>query len=151
MSNPSLPPKYKGKSFEDLKSSLRAINNRIESMRMDAALLTGILPLTNGRKIWTADEINWDDPKLTDFRETYFELVDTARILTLHVSRLEATKKGNLEVWKANQKGLRFLRDNFNSLEEEVEFFKKNNLTRGMSSLTEAILSNPNFLEGVVL
>ncbi|WP_407415732.1 hypothetical protein [Methanobrevibacter sp.] len=151
MSNTLLPPKYQGRSLEDLRSSLRAINHRCESIRMDAAVIVGILPLKPGRKIWTADEIQWDDPKLAHLKDTYFELCDTASKLLRHVSELEAKKSGNLSVWKAKQKGEIFLRIHFHSIEEEKEFFEKNNLHRGMSSLTEAILSNPNFLEGVIL
>lgn len=151
MSNPSLPPKYQGRSLGDLRSSLRAINHRRDSIRMDAAVIVGILPLTNGRKIWTADEIDWDDPKLAHLKDTYFELCETASKLTHHVSELEAKKSGNLSVWKAKQKGEIFLRIHFHSIEEEKAFFKKNNLHRGMSSLTEAILTNPNFLNEVVL
>ena len=147
----SLPPKYQGRSLEDLRSSLRAINHRLDSIRMEAANITGILPLKPERKIWTADEIQWDDPKLADIKDTYFELCETASKLTHHVSELEAKKSGNLTVWKAKQKGEIFLRIHFHSIEEEKRFFEKNNLHRGMSSLTEAILTNPNFLDEVVL
>lgn len=146
-----LPPKFQNRSLEDIKSSYRAVQHKIDSIRNEAAIITGILPLKPGRKFWVADEINWDDPKVADLRETYFELISTSKILTPHISRLEAQKSGNLEVWKAKQKGERFLKDNFSSIEEETAFFKKNNLVRGYSSLTEALLSNPNFLNEVVL
>ncbi|MBQ6350238.1 MAG: hypothetical protein IJI42_04850, partial [Methanobrevibacter sp.] len=62
-----------------------------------------------------------------------------------------AIEGGYLECWEAEQKGLKFLSEHFTSFDEQVDFFKKNNLIRGMSSLKEELVRNPRFLEGVVL
>lgn len=147
----NLPPKFQNRSLEDLKSSHRAIQNKLDSLREEAAIITGVLPLKPGRKFWVADEIDWDDPKLEGIKDTYFELKDTSSSLAYHVGRLEAIKNDELPLWEAKVKAITFLEDNFNGIEEEAEFFRKNNLVRGYSSLKWNLLRNPNFLEGVVL
>lgn len=144
-------PKYEGRSLEDLKSSLRAVNHKIDDINMEAAVIMGILPLPEGKPFWIAGEIDWNSPKLDHLRETFFKLVDESYELTQYVGRLQAEKEGNLDVWNAEQKGLKFLKEHFNSFEEEVSFFKRNNLVRGFSSLTEELLKNPNFLVEVEL
>lgn len=142
---------FEGRSLEDLKSSLHAIDHKIDNLKMDAALILGILPLSDDRRFWVATEINWNDSKLDHLRDTFFELVEKSYEFTKEVTRREAIRDGYLEYWEAEQKGMQFLSEHFSSFDEEVEFFKKNNLIRGMSSLKEELVRNPRFLEGVVL
>lgn len=151
MMNNTTPLKYQGRSLEDLKSSLRAINHQIDSIKQDAAICVGVLPLKPGRKFWVADEINWDDSRVDHLKETYFELKAKSSMLTYTIGKLEAEANGNVETWETDKKINEFLKDNFTSFEEEIEFFKKNNLVRGTSSLKECLLKNPNFLEEVLL
>lgn len=46
---------------------------------------------------------------------------------------------------------MRFLSEHYTTFDEQIDFFKKNNLVRGMSSLKEELVRNPMFLEEVVL
>lgn len=143
---------YEGRTLEDLKSSLRAVNHQIDKMRMDAAELMGIFDtLCKEKPFWTADEINWDDPKLSQMKPKFFQLLDSSYELEHIVGKIEATQNGTLEQYKIYQEIDKFLATNFKTFDEEVEFFKKNNLVRGLSSLREAMLENPNYLNEVVL
>ena len=144
-------PKYNGRTTEDLKTSLRAINNKIDSIRMDAAILQGVLPLPDGKRFWVADEIDWTSPELSNLSKTYFDLLNKSHDLRREIDYREAIKNNAIPLYESRQMAYEFINTNCNSLEEEVDFFKKNNLVRGMSSLVEEIYRNPNFLNEVVL
>lgn len=143
--------RYEGRSLEDLKSSLRAVNLKIDSIKMDAAQIVGVLPLKPGRKFWVATEIDWEDPRLDHLRPEYFRLLDAAYELDHITGKLEAESRGELEQWEIYTEIDSFLNTNFKTFDEEVEFFKKNNLVRGLSSLRAEVLKNPNYLNEVVL
>jgi hypothetical protein len=144
-------PKYNGRTTEDLKTSLRAINNKIDSLRMDAAILQGVLPLPDGKRFWVADEIDWTSPELSNLSKTYFDLLNKSHDLRREIDYREAIKNNAIPLYESGQIAYEFINTNCNSFEEEVEFFKKNDLVRGMSSLVEEIYRNPNFLNEVVL
>ena len=143
--------RYEGRSLEDLKSSLRAVNLKLDDIRMEAAKIVGVLPLKPGRKFWVATEIDWEDSRLDHLREKYFYLLDAAYELQHITGKLEAEANDELEQWEIYNEIDSFLTTNFKTFDEEVEFFKKNNLVRGLSSLREEVLRNPNYLNEVVL
>lgn len=130
------------RSLEDLRSSERAVTRKADKLAIEAANITGILPLKQGRKFWCVTEINWDDPRLTALKETYFKCIEDARNLRDAIGRLE-----NVDRYEARKKANHFLNTNFNSFEEEVAWLRKHNLN-GLT-LVEKILDNPNFLEEV--
>jgi len=144
-------PKYEGRSLESLKSSLYAVNLRLEKLRIEAALALGILPLPEGKPFWVADEIDWTNPEVSDLSRTYFDLLDKSHDLSREIEYREAVLSDNIPYYEAKNKAYAFMNTNFTNLDEEVEFFKKNNLLRGMSSLAEEICKNPNYLEEVIL
>lgn len=151
MNDIPLPSKYQGRSLEDLKSSLRAVNHKIDNIKIDAAILVGVLPLKPGRKFWIATEIDWDDSRLDHLRPDYFRLLNAAYELDHITGRLEAESNDELEKWEVYNKIDLFLNTNFKTFAEELRFFKRNNLTRGLSSLREKVLENPDYLDEVVL
>ena len=135
---------YPGRSLEDLKSSKRAIIRKMDDLTQEAAIITGILPLQNGRKMWCVSEINWNDSRLTAIRKTYFELAEKAANLETAIAKLE-----NDNLHEARKKANHFLTTSFNSFEDEAKWLKKHGLN-GLS-LAEKILENPNFLSEVEL
>lgn len=151
MTNTPIPPKYQDRNLEDLKSSLRAINHKIDNLRIEAAQIVGVLPLKPDRKFWVAPEIDWNDNRLDHLRPDFFRLLDEAYTLRHITGRLEAESKGELEQWETYQTIDKFLETNFKTFAEELRFYKRNNLTRGLSSLREKVLQNPNFLDEVIL
>ena len=144
-------PKYQGRSLEDLKSSHRAVNNKLDSIRMDAAIILGVLPLPDGKRFWVADEIDWTKPEVSHLRQTYFDLLDKSHDLRREIEYRDAVQTKTIPLYLARHEAYDFISTNFNSFEEESAFFKKNNLVRGMSSLVDAIYRNPNFLNEVEL
>ncbi len=134
------------RSLEDLRSSVRAIDRRIETMHMDAALLTGILPLPEGRKLWSSSEIDWDDPKIPeDMRTTYFSLLSKRYNLNQKVTRIEAENNNELPRWEAERVAYGWLHV---LGEKGNDWLIKHKLTT--ITLTDAILNNPNFLEEMI-
>ena len=73
--NNTITTQYPGRSLEDLKSSRRAVNNKIDDIVQQAAIIQGILPLKPGRKFWCVTEIDWANVRLSALRESYFELI----------------------------------------------------------------------------
>ncbi len=151
MRNNTLLSQYSGRSIEDLKSSYRAIQNRIDSMHLDAAIQTGIIPLPEGKMFWTSNEINWNDPRLDDTRETYFKLLNKAADLRYVINYREAEESNTLEQFLLYEEIDEFISRNFNSFKELVEFYQRNNLIRGLSSLREKCLENPDYLTEVMI
>lgn len=134
------------RSLEDLRSSVRAIDRRIETMHMDAALLTGILPLKSGRKLWSSSEIDWDDPKISeDMRTTYFSLLGKRYALNQKVTRMEAVRDNDLPRWEARNIAYGWLHV---LGERGNDWLIEHKLTT--VTLTEEILRNPDFLEEMV-
>lgn len=134
------------RSLEDLRSSVRAIDRRIETMHMDAALLTGILPLPEGRKLWSSSEIVWEDHRIPDdMRTTYFSLLGKRYNLNQKVTKMEAIRDNDLPRWEARNIAYGWLHI---LGERGNDWLIEHKLTT--VSLTEAILRNPNFLEEVV-
>ena len=133
---------YEGRSLEDLRSSLSAVNKKADNIANKAANITGILPLQEGRRFWCVTEINWDDPRLTELKETYFKCINDAANLRDEIGRLEDGDR-----YEARKKANLFLCTHFDSFEEEAEWLR----SHGLNTLTlaEKILMNPNFLEEV--
>lgn len=133
------------RSLEDLRSSYRAVEKKIDSLTSDAATLLGILPLKPGRKFWSSTEIDWNDPRLQPLKGKYDELTEKHRKLYLEIGRLEAIRDDDLPRWEAQQVAygwLHVLGDDGN------RWLLDHKLTT--ISLTEKILENPNFLEEVL-
>lgn len=149
--NTPTPSKYQNRSIEDLKSSLHAINLKLDNLRMDAAITVGVLPLKPGRKFWVATEIDWNDSRLDPIRSEFLRLVDSAYELQKIINKLEAEANNTLTQWELYETIDEFLETNFKTFSEELRFYKRNNLTRGLSSLREECLRNPNYLDEVIL
>jgi len=135
----------KPRSLEDLRSSYRAIGKKLDNLRMDAAIMVGILPLAPGRRVWVADEIDWDDPKLDQLRETFFSLLNKHHRLEIEIGRREALRDNNYPRWLAEREAYGWL----NILgDESNDWLIEHGLTT--VTLTEKILRNPKFLEEVI-
>ncbi len=143
--NNTITTQYPGRSLEDLKSSRRAVQKRIDDIAQQAAIITEILPLKPGRKFWCVTEIDWADIRLSALRESYFELIQKASNLDDTIAHLE----NDFDRYMARKKANKFLSSHFSSLEEEAEWLRRFNLNA--LTLAEEILKNPNFLSEVTL
>lgn len=110
-----------------------------------------IAKILNFPNIWTVEMINWNHPKVAPFKEEFQNLDHDINTLSWQIAEAEAINNGTIDYFNAEVKAYGFMHDNFHSLEEEAEFFAKNGLIRGMSSLAEAIYNNPRYLEEEVI
>jgi len=143
--------KYTDQSSEDLRSSIRAIERRLDNLHIDAALLVEVLPLTPGKKFWTLQEINWDDPILqeTDIFETCKELEHKKFLLENVVKLRKAIEDDNVDRILAQDKAYTWGK---NYTDDQLKtFFKQHHMSTGFFDLTWALVENPHFLDGVVL
>lgn len=134
------------RSIEDLRSSVRAIDRQLEKMRLEAAILTGIIPLPEDRVWWSTSEINWEDPRLSHMKDNYQALVDKRYNINYEAERKIAIRDDNLPRFEAREIAygwLHMLGEGGN------DWLIEHHLTT--VSLTERILENPRFLEEVCL
>ena len=95
--------------------------------------------------------IDWSNPEVSHFKEEFQQLNHNINWLSWEIEEAEAIRDGTIDYFNAKVKAYGFIHDNFHSFEEEAEFFMKNGLTRGMSSLIEAVYQNPDYLSEVIL
>lgn len=127
------------------KSQLRAMENKRDTLAIQVA------KTLNFPSIWTTDMIDWNNPLVSELHDEFKTLDSNINRLKWEISEAEAILDGTLDYHKAKVKAYRFMADNFNNFDDEVNFFKKNNLTCGMSSLIEEVYQNPSYLEEVIL
>ena len=139
--------KYEGRSLEDLRSSYRAIDRRLDQLRIEAAIAVEVLPLKPGRKFWTADEIDWDDPRISEhLKQKVFDLCEKHTQLYKTITRREAIENDDLPRWEARQVAYGWLHVLGDEANDWLIAHKLSTI-----SLTEAILENPQFLEEVIV
>jgi hypothetical protein len=127
------------------KSQLRAMERKRDNIAITIA------KILNFPNIWTVKMVDWNNPKVSHFKEEFQTLDHNINVLAGQIAEAEAINDGTIDYHNAKLKAYGFMHDNFHSLEEEAEFFAKNGLIRGMSSLAEAIYNNPRYLEDEVI
>ena len=138
--------KYSHRTDEDLRSSIRAMNRRLDELHIEAAQICNILPLKPGKKFWVLSEIDWDyDPKLTPIFEKCKEMESKIFHLQNVVKMRNAIKEDNVKWILAQDKAYEWGKDY--SDEELIQFFKQHGLAMGFSSLTSELVKNPNYLK----
>jgi len=128
-----------------MKTRLRALEKRRDTLAIHVAKT---LNLPN---IWTLDMVDWSNPEVAAIKPEINSVDKQINELSWDIDRAESIRDNNMDYYNAKVKAYDFMAENFTNFNDEVTFFKKNGLVRGMSSLTEMILKNPNYLEEVVL
>ena len=128
-----------------LKTQLRALTRKRDSLAIHVA------KTLNLPSIWTLYMVDWSNPEVAAIKPEIDAIDQKINDLSWEVSRQEALKDGNIDYFNAKVKANAFVNENFTNFDDEVAFYKKNNLVRGMSSLTEMILDNPSYLDEVIL
>jgi len=125
----------------DKKSTLRALNLKRDKLAMEIGYRVKDTIPTYPR--WVMDQVNFNDPRLEDIKDKFFEVESKITDLTWEVARLEAIEKGELPRYEAQRKAYKFL----GKLTEEqaTNFLKTHRLTT--VSLTEACLIDPTLLD----
>ena len=128
-----------------MKTRLRALEKRRDTLAIHVAKT---LNLPN---IWTLEMVDWSNPEVAGIKPEIDTVDKQINELSWDIDRAESIRDNNMDYYNAKVKAYDFMAENFTNFDDEVTFFKKNGLVRGMSSLTEMILKNPNYLEEVVL
>lgn len=131
--------------IEQLKTQLRSMKKRRDEIAINIA------KILNFPNIWTMAMVDWSNPEVSHFKEEFQQLDHNINWLSWEIEEAEAIRDGTIDYFNAKVKAYGFIHDNFHSLQEEADFFAKNGLVRGMSSLIEAIYMNPDYLEEVIL
>lgn len=136
---------YTNREISQMKTRLRAMERKRDTLAIHVAKT---LNLPN---IWTLDMVDWSNPKVASIKPEIDTVDKQINELSWDIDRAESIRDNNMDYYNAKVKAYDFMAENFTNFDDEVTFFKKNGLVRGMSSLTEMILKNPNYLEEVVL
>ena len=129
----------------EMKSNLRRMERKRDTLAIQVA------KTLNFPSIWTTDMIDWNNPLVSDLHDEFKTLDGNINRLKWEISEAEAILDGTLDYHNAKVKAYKFMADNFNNFDDEVDFFKKNNLTQGMISFIEEVYQNPDYLSEVIL
>ena len=128
-----------------MKTKLRELQRKRENLAIHVA------KTLNLPSIWTLDMVDWNNPEVAGIKPKINSLEKEINDLSWEIDRQESIKENNMDFFNAKIQANNFIKNNFTSFDDEVEFYKKNGLLRGMSSLIDKIVKNPSYLEEVVL
>ena len=128
-----------------MKTKLRELQRKRENLAIHVA------KTLNLPSIWTLDMVDWNNPEVAGIKPKINSLEKEINDLSWEIDRQESIKENNMDFFNAKIQANNFIKNNFTSFDDEVEFYKKNGLIRGMSSFVERIVENPSYLEEVVL
>lgn len=128
-----------------MKTKLRTLQRKRENLAIHVA------KTLNLPSIWTLDLVDWNNPEVAGIKPKINSLEKEINDLSWEIDRQESIKENNMDFFNAKIQANNFIKNNFTSFDDEVEFYKKNGLLRGMSSLIDKIVKNPSYLEEVVL
>lgn len=128
-----------------MKTKLRTLQRKRENLAIHVA------KTLNLPSIWTLDMVDWNNPEVAGIKPKINSLEKEINDLSWEIDRQESIKENNMDFFNAKIQANNFIKNNFTSFDDEVEFYKKNGLLRGMSSLIDKIVKNPSYLEEVVL
>ena len=128
-----------------MKTKLRELQRKRENLAIHVA------KTLNLPSIWTLDMVDWNNPEIAGIKPKINSLEKEINDLSWEIDRQENIKENNMDFFNAKIQANNFIKNNFTSFDDEVAFYKKNGLIRGMSSFVERIVENPSYLEEVVL
>ena len=128
-----------------MKTKLRTLQRKRENLAIHVA------KTLNLPSVWTLDMVDWSNPEVANIKPQIDSLEKQINELSNEIDRQESIKDNNMDFFNAKIQANKCINENFTNFDDEVEFYKKNGLLRGMSSFVERIVENPSYLEEVVL
>lgn len=128
-----------------MKTKLRTLQRKRDNLAINVAITLN-LP-----SVWTLDMVDWNNPEVAGIKPQIDSLEKEINELSLELDYQESIKEDNMNFYNAKIQANKFVDENFNNFDDEIAFYKKNGLIRGMSSLIDMILKNPSYLDEVVL
>ena len=124
----------------DKKSTLRALTLKRDNLAIEMASKLGLTGF------FSINQINFDDPKISDIKDDFQEVVSKIGFYSWEVDRLEAIHDGELPRHHAKVKVYAFLGRLGN--DKATNFLKVHRLST--VTLTEAVLLCPQLLEDMM-
>lgn len=128
-----------------MKTKLRTLQRKRDNLAINVAITLN-LP-----SVWTLDMVDWNNPEVAGIKPQIDSLEKEINELSLELDYQESIKEDNMNFYNAKIQANKFVDENFNNFDDEIAFYKKNGLIRGMSSLIDMILKNPSYLDEVIL
>ena len=131
--------------IEQMKTKLRTLQRKRDTLAIHVA------KTLNLPSIWTLEMVDWNNPKVAGIKPEITTLEKQINTLSREIDYQESIKENNTDFFNAEIQAKKFINENFTNFDDEVEFYKKNGLIRGMSSFIERIVKNPSYIDEVVL
>ena len=128
-----------------MKTKLRTLQRKRDTLAIHVA------KTLNLPSIWTLEMVDWNNPKVAGIKPEITTLEKQINTLSREIDYQESIKDNNIDFFNAEIQAKKFINENFTNFDDEVEFYKKNGLIRGMSSFIERIVKNPSYIDEVVL
>jgi len=126
--------------IQDKKQTLRVYKRKYESYASEFRDRLG-LP-QDGQRLWSMAQVDLDDPKVSDLKADFKQLLVKIHALQWEIEKDEAIIKGTLPEYYATRKAYSFL----DSQEDGgIMFLQEHHLTT--HALIYEIMRNPNFIE----
>lgn len=131
--------------IEQMKTKLRTLQRKRDTLAIHVA------KTLNLPSVWTLEMVDWNNPEVAGIKPEITTLEKEITTLSREIDYQESIKDNNMEFFNAKIQANKFINENFTNFDDEVAFYKKNGLLRGMSSLIDKIVKNPSYLDEVVL
>lgn len=123
-------------------ASLRALNLKRDNLAREIGYR--VRDTISSYPLWIMDQVNFNDPRLADIKDEFFNIEEKISKLIWEVDRLEAIQNGELPRHEAKVKVYQFLRGMGND-KNQIEFLQRYSLST--TSLTESVLLCPGLLD----
>lgn len=123
-------------SIEEMKKTYRVLTLKRDKYSLEIAARLDM------PKLWTIDQVDFDDPRLSDIKDDFQQLETYLHKLYWEIKKEEANRDNTLPHYFATRKAYCFLDS---QPDKGIGFLQKNNLTT--HGLIYALLNNPNYLE----
>ena len=133
----------KTSELEEKKSTLRALKHRRDHLAAEIGYR--VRDTISSYPLWIIDQVNFDDPRIADIKDEFFQTEEKISKLDWEVSRLEAIRDGELPRHEAKVKVYKFLQGM--SDKNQIAFLQSHSLST--TSLTEAVLLCPGLLDNM--
>lgn len=131
--------------LEEKKSVLRAMILKRDNLAMEIGYR--VKDTISSYPKWIMDQVNFDDPRLSDIKDKFFSIEEKIHDLHWEVDRLEAIENNDLPRHEAKVKVYSFFKKM--SGEDVITFLQSYHLST--ITLTEAVLLCPTLLDDMTL
>ena len=131
---------YDDSELMDKKSTLRALTRKRDTLSVEMASKLGLTGF------FSVNQLDFDNPKISDLKDDFLEVVSKINFYSWEVDRLEAIRDGELPRHHAKVKVYAFLGRLGN--DKATNFLKVHRLST--VTLTEAVLLYPQLLEDMM-